>query len=205
MRRLLVFTFLMVGCVRTASQPLPEPPPPAPAIDVPPGCLDSFAGPWIHASDRSYRYLGEDDGGTLILFVSHVPLPVDAGFSPRRFRPLDAGVDAGSPAVIDAGTPDAGPAPSAVKVELQRTAQGFVGHTIAPLAHPTGRVCEARFPTTVLSCADGGLLLETQSATALGDACQAPARPLGLITQKHQLIRSERPPPAKAGDGPDAG
>ena len=190
MRRLIILGFVVVGCVRTASQPLPEPPPPAPVIDVPPGCLDSFAGPWIHSSDPSYRYLGDDDGGTLILRVSHVPVPIDAGFSPRRFRPVDGGVDAGS-ADLDAGAPDAGSEPSSVRVELQRTAHGFVGHTIAPLPHPTGRVCEARFPTTVLSCGDGGLLLETQSATALGDACQAPARPLGLLTQKHQLIRPD--------------
>lgn len=192
MRGPLIIVFLLVGCVRTASQPLPELPPPAPKIEVPPGCLDSFAGPWIHASDPSYRYSGEDDGGTLVLTVSHVAVPLDAGFSPRRFRPVDAGVDAGMPdAGTDAGTADAGVEPWAVRVELQRTAHGFVGQTIAPLPHPTGRVCEAHFPTTVLSCADAGLLLETQSATALGDACQAPARPLGLLTQKHQLVRPD--------------
>ncbi len=182
--------FLLGACVRTTPQPAAEPPPPPPpAVLVPAGCLDSLAGSWIHASDRSYRYEAEDDGGTLTLVVSHVPV-VDAGFSPRRFRPLaEAGVDGG----VDAGLePDAGlVAPSPVRVELRRTANGFVGATVAPLTHPTGRVCEGRFPTTVLSCADGGLLLESQSATALGDACQAPARPLGLVTQQHQLLRPD--------------
>lgn len=177
MGRIPLILLLLVACVRTRPQPAPELPPPPPLMVVPPGCLDSMAGSWVHASDPHYRYEGADDGGTLTLLVSHVVVP-DAGFSPRRFR--------------DAGTPDAGTeAPLAVRVELQRTGNGFMGATIAPLTHPTGRICEAQFPTTVLSCADGGLLLETQSATALGDACQAPARPLGLLTRKHLLVRPD--------------
>jgi hypothetical protein len=184
--------FLLAACVRTTPQPPPEPPaPPRPAVMVPEGCLASLSGTWVHASDPGYRYEAEDDGGTLTLVVFHVPM-LDAGFSPRRFR-VDAGTDAGTDAgePTDAGPLDAGPAPSSVRVELQRTANGFVGATLAPLTHPSGRLCEGRFPTTLISCADGGLLLETQSATALGDACQAPARPLGLLTQQHQLWRPD--------------
>lgn len=186
MARLRVLLLLLISaCVTTTPQPPPEPPaPPRPPVMVPQGCLDSLGGPWVHATDPSYRYEGEDDGGTLTLVVTHV-LTVDAGFSPRRFRVSDAGVDAGPE--LDAGAP----VPSAVRIELQRTGHGFVGATLAPLTHPTGRVCEGRFPTTVLSCADGGLLLESQSATALGDACQAPARPLGLLTQQHHLVRPD--------------
>ena len=191
MARLRFISLLLISaCVRTTPQPPPEPPAPLrPAVVVPPGCLDSFGGSWVHATDPAYRYEGEDDGGTLTLVVTHV-LGVDAGFSPRRFRVSDAGVDGG---LVDAGAEqDAGaPAPSAVRIELQRTPTGFVGATLAPLTHPTGHVCEGRFPTRVLSCADGGLLLETQSATALGDACQAPARPLGVLTQQHQLLRPD--------------
>lgn len=187
--------FVLAACVRTTPQPPPEPPlPPAPAVKVPEGCLDSFAGSWVHANDRSYRYEAVDDGGTLTLVVSHQPV-VDAGFSPRRFRPVaDAGApDSGVARGVDAGLePDAGNLTlSAVRVELERTADGFVGATLAPLVHPTGRICEARFPTRVISCADGGLLLESQSATALGDACQPPARPLGLSTRQHQLVRPD--------------
>lgn len=188
-RRLLPL-LIIIACVRTTPQPPPEPaPPPGPVFVVPAGCLELLAGPWVHATDPAYRYEAEDDGGTLTLVVSRIHV-VDAGFSPRRFRPVDGGVDAGS---IDAGADlDAGQAPaSPVRVELQRTGNGFVGATLAPLVHPSGRVCEGRFPTTVLSCADGGLLLETQSATALGDACQAPARPLGLLTQQHPLVRPD--------------
>lgn len=177
----------VTACVRTTPQPSPELPPPAPRVVVPEGCLEGFAGPWVHATDPGYRYQGEDDGGTLTLIVSHVARP-DAGFSPRRFRAVDAGVEAQA----DAGVTDAGllAAPGA-RVELRRTERGFVGETIAPLTHPTGRTCEGHFPTTVVNCADGGLLLETQSATALGDACQTPARPLGLLTQQHQLWRPD--------------
>ena len=195
MARLRFISFLLISaCVRTTPQPPPEPPaPPRPAAVVPPGCLAWFGGSWVHATDPAYRYEGEDDGGTLTLVVTHV-LGVDAGFYPRRFRVSDAGVAAGGGgADVDAGPEqDAGaPAPSAVRIELQRTPAGFVGATLAPLTHPTGRVCEGRFPTKVLSCADGGLLLETQSATALGDACQAPARPLGVLTQQHLLLRPD--------------
>lgn len=187
------FLLLLAACVRTTPQPPPQLPPPPPAFVVPPGCLQPLSGSWVHASDPSYRYEAEDDGGTLTLSVTHT-LAVDAGFSPRRFRVADGGIDAG---LADAGlpelaAPDAGPQglPS-VRIELQRTAGGFVGATLAPLTHPSGRRCEGRFSTTVISCADGGLTLETQSATALGDACQAPARPLEQLTQTHQLLRPD--------------
>ena len=188
-RSLLPFVFL-AACIRTTPQPPPEPPaPPRPAVVVPPGCLDSLSGSWIHATDQAFRYEAEDDGGTLTLLVTHL-LVLDAGFSPRRFRPVDAGLD--DAGIADAGAIDAGPEPlPSVRVELQRTANGFVGATIAPLVHPSGRTCEGRFPTTVINCADGGLLIETWSATALGDACQAPARPLGQLTQQHQLRRPD--------------
>ena len=185
MRRPHVILLLLAACVRGTPQPVPEKPPAPPPIVVPPGCLEPLGGSWIHAYDPTYRYEAEDDGGTLSMVVSHVAI-VDAGFSPRRFRVVDAGVDAGPPLPVDAG-----PEPSAVRVELRRTEHGFVGATVAPLSHPTGRTCEGHFPTQVLNCADGGILLETQSATALGDACQAPARPLGLLTQKHQLVRPD--------------
>jgi hypothetical protein len=195
MRWLLLITGLLIiaACVRTTPQPMPEPVSPSKAVvNVPAGCLDSMAGVWVHATDPSYRYDAQDDGGTVTLIVSHVAV-MDAGFSPRRFRVVDAGLDtdAGAPGADAGAVSDAGTEPSAVRVELQRTERGFSGNTLAPLIHPTGRVCEGRFPTTVLSCADGGLLLETQSATALGDACQAPARPLEQLTQKHQLVRPD--------------
>ncbi len=154
---------------------------------MPDGCLDSLAGPWVHALDPSYRYQAEDDGGTLTLLVTRQFI-ADAGFSPRRFR-HDGGApeDAGRSEPVDAG-PEPVRAPD-IRVELQRTAGGFVGSTLATVTHPSGRSCEARFPTSILSCADGGLLLETSAGTALGDACQAPARPQAVPRLQHPLIR----------------
>lgn len=184
------FLLLLAACVRTTPQPTAQPLPPRPVFVVPPGCLEPLSGSWVHATDPGYRYEAEDDGGTLTLVVSRHRV-VDAGFSPRRFR-VDAGpsLDAGAEELA----PDAGPGPEALpsaRIELERSAHGFAGATIAPLTHPSGRACEGRFATTVLSCADGGLLLQTQSATALGDACQAPARPLEQLTQDHLLVRPD--------------
>lgn len=188
--RLAVLVIVFIACVRTSPQPS-TPTTPVPQVVVPEGCLASQAGAWLHATDPSYRYFGEDDGGTLTLTVTR-RFVADAGFSPRRFRHVDAGPETEDAGVPDAGASDAGLEPeprSSIRVELQRTAGGFVGQTIAPLTHPSGRTCEAHFPTMVLSCSDGGLLLETQAATALGDECQPPAKPQEVPHLQHQLIR----------------
>jgi hypothetical protein len=166
-----------------------------------------MTGEWVHAEDPSFRYLAEDDGGTVRLTVTRLA-PVDAGFRPRRFRPepppqpppppptrRGSGRDAGRPAEADAGVPadagaeeDAG-VPAPILVFLQRTPGGFVGATETTLRHPAGHTCDVRFETRVLACADGGLLLETDSAAAVGDACQPPARPQGVAREQHHLLR----------------
>jgi hypothetical protein len=179
---------------------------------VPPGCLADLSGAWVHADDPTWRYDGVDDGGTLTLRVTRAEAIVDAGFRPRHFRAerdagLDAGVphrpdaglngarDAGPDAGADAGEPDAGQAASdagssnLVRVVLQRTSAGFIGNTIASLAHPSGRLCEVRFRTEVVSCEDAGLTLSTESAAPLGDECQLPARPQPVLQLRHLLIR----------------
>lgn len=155
---------------------------------MPEGCLSLLGGRWVHAQTPAWAWDGVDDGGTLTLWVTHQPAP-DAGFSPRRFR-RDAGTeDAGTDdAGVDAG--EAGDAVGAARVELTRTAEGFAGATIATLRHPTGRACEARFPTRVVSC-DGGLTLETTTSLALGDACQPPALPGEVTVEQHHLIRPD--------------
>jgi hypothetical protein len=193
MRHLGVFVAaLLVGialtrCVTTSLQPTPEPSPPPPAVLVPAGCLELQGGTWLHAADQTWRYEAEDDGGTLTLIVHHRAV-VDAGFSPRRFRKPDGGVDAG----LDAGTEDAG-APSdelpTARIELSRTDAGFVGATLTRFTHPTGRSCDVRFPTSVIACGDAGLTLETEESTALGDACQPPARPADVSRRQHHLRR----------------
>jgi len=193
--RLAVLVIVFIACVRTPAQQPSTPSTPAPQVVVPEGCLSSQAGAWLHATDPTYRYLGEDDGGTLTLTVTR-RFAADAGFHPRRFRPIDAGPEAEDGGVPDAGPSDAGlevEPRSSIRVELQRTAGGFVGQTIAPLTHPSGRTCQTQFPTSVLSCSDGGLLLETHAATALGDECQPPAKPQEVPHLQHQLIRPSIP------------
>lgn len=177
----------LANCVTTSQTPPEPPPPPVPAIVVPEGCLESQAGTWLHADDQTWRYEAEDDGGALTLLVHHRVL-VDAGFSPRKFRKPDGGIDAGPPPPLageDAGTDEL---PTA-RIELQRTDGGFGGATLTRFTHPLGRVCDVRFLTRVLACGDAGLVLETEESTALGDACQPPARPAEVSRRRHHLVR----------------
>ena len=219
---------LFAACPRPLPpQPPPTPPPPPPPIVVPEGCLENLSGEWTHAEDPSFHYAGEDDGGTLTLVV-HREFPDAGGFRPRRFvrdagarverapgPGTDAGVDAGGDAGPsdstldgDAGALEPGPDGGAPTLEplatpvivLQRTPRGFVGLTSATVQHPTGRSCTAAYPTELVACADGGLLLRTRSAIALGDTCEAPASPGPVVTAQHRLIR-----PVPDAGSPDGG
>lgn len=208
MRWLLSGLIMLGACVRGSPQTPPETPPAEP-VNVPDGCLAALDGPWVHATDATFLYEAEDDGGTLVLRVTRAAKP-DAGFTPRKFRrgpepvllePADAArafltrdggpEDAGAVAA-EVNEPDAGPVfHPEIRVELTRTARGFNGFTIAPLLHPSGRTCDGRFATTVLSCADAGLLIESQPATSLGEACQSPARPREAGPLQHRLVRPD--------------
>ncbi len=130
---------LLAAGVRTT----PQPPSGPDLANGASGCQELQAGNWVHANDAHYRYRAEDDGGTLTLAVSHV---FDAGFSPRRFR-VDAGAPRGLQPAADAGS---GEPSQQVRIELQRTATGFEGATLAMVTMPSGQQCEARFPTTVV-------------------------------------------------------
>lgn len=205
MRWLLCGLLVLGACVRGSPTPA-ETPPPAEPVNVPEGCLNSLGGDWVHATDQSYSYAADDDGGTLVLRAIHVARP-DAGFTPRKFRRgpeavlLDASEAAQAFLVRDAGVveePDAGFEPDAgpvyrpeIRVELTRSARGFTGFTMAPLLHASGRTCEGRFATRVLSCADGGLVLESEPSTSLGESCQSPAKPRGASPLQHQLKRPD--------------
>lgn len=192
MRHLGVFlAALLVGialtrCVTTTLRPEPPPTPPPPSVVVPEGCLELQDGTWVHALDPTWRYEAEDDGGALT-FIVHHRATIDAGFSPRKFRRVDGGVDAGPLISEDAGATSE-ELPTA-RIELARTDAGFIGATLTRFTHPTGRVCDVQFPTRVLACGDGGLTLETEESTALGDACQPPAQPADVSRRQHHLVR----------------
>lgn len=170
-----VMSFALVACVRTAMQPA-EPLEAGSNTPIPEGCEQTMNGLWHHQLEPRYRYEAIDDGGMLTLNVAVAP-PRDAAFVPRRFR-LDAGQTSRVP-----------PSNAPMRVELARTPSGFVGHTFAPVMHPSGRTCEGLFPTTVISC-DGGLLLKTQSFTTLGEACQMPPSATEPSSTTHFLMRS---------------
>lgn len=205
MRWLLCGLLVLGACVRGSPQ-TPAQTPPAEPVNVPDGCLAPLGGQWVHAADPSYSYAAEDDGGTLLLRAVHVARP-DAGFTPRKFRrgpepvlldPSEAALallvrDAGQIDEVDAGLePDAGPVfRPEISVELTRSAHGFTGFTLAPLLHASGRTCEGRFATRVLSCADGGLVLESEPSTSLGESCQSPAKPRGASPLQHRLERPD--------------
>jgi hypothetical protein len=94
---------VLLGCAPKAAptpptQPLPPPPPPA---RIPQGCAAELSGTWVHQDDPSFRYLGRDDGKTLLLVVER--LRADGGTS---------------------GGPEG-------RIHLERTPQGFVGVTRA--------------------------------------------------------------------------
>lgn len=124
--------------------------PPAPSIHVPPGCEKNLAGEYHHAENPAFRYLGEDDGGTLTLAVT-------------RARE-------GAEGPSDGGT--------TVSIVLNRTPDGFVGETRATTFTPAGTACPVRFPTQATACDDEGLTLRSMATTAIDENCHpAPSGP----------------------------
>lgn len=63
-----VLASALVACVRSVP-PAPAPAAPPAAIVIPAGCSRELSGAWVHAEEPEYRYLGEDDGGTLTLLA----------------------------------------------------------------------------------------------------------------------------------------
>src|SRR5262245_58845123 len=124
---------LALGTLTACAAKTPAGGPPAPAgPGIPPGCERSQAGDYHHADSPSFRYHGDDDGGTLVLRL-------------LRSRP-DGGVDV---------KPDA----SVASLVLCRTQQGFVGDTFGEGFSVGGHSCPVRFPSEVVRCEDGGLTI----------------------------------------------
>lgn len=138
-------------------------------IRVPSGCEQNQAGEYHHAENPAFRYLGQDDGGTLTLAV---------------VRASAEGV----------GTPDAG----TVSIVVTRTPDGFVGETRATGFSATGTPCPVAFPTEVTACSDQGLTLQSVAGTTLGEDCRpAPTEP--RPTRVQQVLVRGAPPAPDAG------
>lgn len=148
---------LMACPARTPSPPTSAAPPP---VRVPPGCEANLAGEYHHAENPAFRYLGEDDGGTLSLAVV-------------RARE-------GEEASPDAGT---------VRIHLERTPEGFVGHTQATTFTPSGEPCPVRFPTEVVACDEAGLTLRAVARTALGEDCRPAPDGARQVWREQRLVR----------------
>jgi len=126
-------------------------------VVVPSGCLDDQSGTFHHQTDGRFRYEGSDDGGSLTLSVFFVPV-VDAGRPGRRFSrdgglarlvvEADAGAT-GSDVSMDGG------APPLARISLRRTPTGFLG--VVSTTADGG----CAFPSRIIACEPGALVLET--------------------------------------------
>ncbi|WP_279636992.1 hypothetical protein, partial [Corallococcus llansteffanensis] len=132
-----------------------------PPVRVPPGCEKNQSGDYHHAQNPAFRYLGQDDGGTLSLAVV------------RAWA--DGGVE----------SPDAG----SVGIVLRRTPDGFVGETHATGFTGSGTPCPVAFPTEAVACTDAGLTLRAASSTAIDEGCHAAPSGPAPVRQEQVLLR----------------
>jgi hypothetical protein len=118
-------------------------------IRVPSGCEQNLAGEYHHADNPAFRYLGQDDGGTLTLALVR-----SRG---AELEPTDGGT---------------------VAIVLNRTPDGFVGETRATGFSAAGTPCPVAFPTEVTACETRGLTLRSAASAAIGEDCRpAPSGP----------------------------
>ena len=166
----------------------PSSPPASPPNRVPPGCEKNQAGEYHHTDNPAFRYLGEDDGGTLTLMLA------------RTREGAETQTDGGM----------------TVSIVLNRTPDGFVGETRSTTFTTGGLACPVRFPTQAMVCDDKGLTLRTIASTAIDEDCRpAPSGPKP-VWKEQRLLRGApdagvpdagvpdagtAPVPATAGDG----
>jgi len=142
-------------------------------IRVPNGCLNDLSGTYVHALNPSFNYLAADDGGTLFMVLERTH--GDAGIS----------------------KPDSNP----ISVSLSRTANGFVGQARAMVYVAGGRSCSVDFPTELVKCEPGGLLLKSAVGGAVNDeSCQPSQARDHSVMAEHRLIRTSTPVPASSLD-----
>lgn len=143
--------------------------PPSPPVKVPPGCEANLSGTYVHAERPDWRYVGTDDGGTLVLAVE---------------RALEAEADAGTSLPAFDGGARAG---EDVAVILERTPDGFVGAARATVYTPS-RPCEVSFPTELVACTDGGLTLSSAEALMVDEATCAVRQDPSAPRKEHRLV-----------------
>ncbi|MGA9523785.1 MAG: hypothetical protein WBV82_20150 [Myxococcaceae bacterium] len=160
----------------------PTPAPPAEATRLPParvpeGCERDLSGRYAHAKHPDWTYVATDDGETLAIHVA---------------RAFD-----------DGGT--TGGADDGAKVVLHRTAEGFLGTTRAMAFAAQGIECEVDFPTELVGCPDGGLLLSTVESVSINEACVLAKVPPDAPREQHLLLPvGTQPAPVDAGASADA-
>lgn len=144
---------------------VPRPDGTRPPVQVPEGCLRDQSGEYLHAQNPTYRYRGQDDGGTLVLVLEEGPRG-DGGTRPAQ-----------------------GAAP---RVVLDRTPRGFIGRTEARAFAGSGQSCAVSFPTEVVACGSDALTIRAAATAQVNELCQAPAPAPGSAMLEHRLLRSPR-------------
>lgn len=158
------------GCPPKSVAPPEVTPPPPPPVQVPPGCEANLSGPYRHQEHPSFRYVAEDDGGTLTLSVMR---PAPGGPWP------DAGVGR-------AGESD-------VEIILRRTPRGFVGNATALAFGASGQPCRVEFPTEVVACGDAGLTVRSAVSTSIDERCALPSARSPAPMVEHVLVPEPAP------------
>jgi hypothetical protein len=148
--------------VETTPQPVTPSRPTPPPIRVPEGCEALIEGRFVHSQNAAYRYLAQDDGGTLLLLVER------------------ASADGGVMNDSDAGT----------VITLNRTPNGFNGSTEALVFTQRGARCRVSFPTDVVACEDGAVVLRSAASGSVDEQCRAPAKLPPAARVEHRLVRA---------------
>lgn len=178
MRSFACWIFALALAAASCSPRVPTPSTTAAALAPPParipeGCAADQSGVYLHEGNAEFRYRARDDGGTLVLTVERPPAQ----------EPSDAGLAASA-------APD---------VLLERTAQGFVGQTRGRAFLRSGQSCAVSFPTEVLACEDGGLVLRAASRVMVDESCKPAPKGPSTAMREHRLTRE--PAATGAADG----
>jgi hypothetical protein len=134
---------------------------------IPAGCDVDQSGEFALEGSPDWRYLGTDDGGTLVLSVT---------------RSLADGGEALPEPAADGG----------VLIVLQRGAGGFSGATHASAWPAAGVSCPVAFPTEVKACSEDRLVLSAVESLSLDETCRE-ASSEERTQRELRLVRTAQP------------